>query len=291
MTSATELRVPDLPPGRDIELPGGATLFVRELAGPPGAATVVLLHGWTVTADLNFFTCYHELGRHFRVVSFDLRGHGRGLRTMRRFRLADCADDAAAVASALGVERFIPVGYSMGGPVAQLVWHRHRERVEGLVLCATSAYFAGRRQERLSFLGLSGLAGLARMTPPPARAWLTGQIYLQRRMDAWEPWAVDEVSSHDWRMVLEAGGALGRFSSSEWIREVDVPTAVVVTTGDTVVPVRRQLRLAEWIPAARTFSVDADHGAVISDAAKFVPALLAACLDVTVRAGAGRQTT
>ena len=35
----------------------------------------------------------------------------------------------------------IAVGYSMGGPVAQLLWKRHREQVDGLVLCATSDRF------------------------------------------------------------------------------------------------------------------------------------------------------
>ena len=55
-----------------------------------------------------------------------------------RFRLADCADDAAALLDVLGIDQAIVVGYSMGGPIAQLLWHRHPEKVAGLVLCATS---------------------------------------------------------------------------------------------------------------------------------------------------------
>ncbi len=277
------MRTPALPPGREVVVPRRGTFYVRELSGPPGAPTVMLLHGWTATADLNYFTCYHELAKHFRVIAFDLRGHGRGLRTRLPFRLSDCADDAAALATELGVDRFIPVGYSMGGPVAQLVWRRHPERVQGLVLCATAAYFAGRRNERVSFLGLTGLAGLARLTPPQAKSWLTQQLYLQRRTDQWEPWASEELARHDWRMVLEAGGSLGRFSSSGWIGEIDVPTAVVVTTADRVVPPRRQLRLAEGIPGARIVRVNADHTAVVSEPRKFVPALMAACLQVATR--------
>lgn len=277
------MRTPALPPGREVVVPRRGTFYVRELAGPPGAPTVMLLHGWTATADLNYFTCYHELAKHFRVIAFDLRGHGRGLRTRLPFRLSDCADDAAALATELGVDRFIPVGYSMGGPVAQLVWRRHPERVQGLVLCATAAYFAGRRNERVSFLGLTGLAGLARLTPPQAKSWLTQQLYLQRRTDQWKPWASEELARHDWRMVLEAGGSLGRFSSSGWIGEIDVPTAVVVTTADRVVPPRRQLRLAEGIPGVRIVRVNADHTAVVSEPRKFVPALMAACLQVATR--------
>jgi 3-oxoadipate enol-lactonase len=265
-------------------LPGRGTTFVRHLAGPPGAPTVVLLHGWTATADLNWFKCYEPLAEQFGVVALDHRGHGRGIRSRRAFRLADCADDAVAVCDVLGIDRFIPVGYSMGGPVAQLVWRQHPERVRGLVLCATSPYFARSRNERLGFLGLSGLAALARLTPAQARLWLTEQVYLQRKSDQWEPWAVQEASMHDWRAVLEAGRAIGSFSSREWIGEIDVPTSVVITMRDSVVPTRRQIRLFEGIPGAEAFRVDGDHDSVVTRAATFVPTLLRAIGSVVERA-------
>ena len=125
----------------------------------------MLLHGWTATADLNFFKVYEPLAEHVPVLAFDHRGHGRGLRSRKLFRLEDCADDVVAVADAIGLERFIVVGYSMGGAVAQLLWQRHRERLLGLVLCATAPHFNRQRNERLSFLGLTGLAAVARLTP------------------------------------------------------------------------------------------------------------------------------
>ena len=278
-----EVSQPPLPAGRDVELPGLGTVHVREIDGPPGAPTVVLLHGWTATADLNWFTCYEALGRRYRVVAFDHRGHGRGLRPKKAFRLEDCADDVVAVADALGIERFVPVGYSMGGPIAQLVWHRSPERVSGLVLCATAPYFAGKREERLSFLGLTGLAALARVTPLQAREWLTDQLYLQRKTDRWEPWAVQQATTHDWRTVLEAGKAIGSFSATEWIDQVDVPTSVVITMRDRVVPLRRQVKLFEWIPGAEAFRVDGEHDAVVSMAPRFVPTLLRALHSVEER--------
>jgi 3-oxoadipate enol-lactonase len=275
---------PTLPPGEAIELPGRGTTFVRQLAGPSGAPTLVLLHGWTATADLNWFTAYEPLARHYRVVALDHRGHGRGIRSRKAFRLEDCADDAVALCDALGIDRFIPVGYSMGGPVAQLVWQRHRERVLGLVLCATSTYFATSREEKLSFLGLSGLAAVARLTPLQARRWLTQQIYLQRKTELWEPWAIQEASMHDWRMVLEAGRAIGSFSSKEWIGDVDVPTSVVITMADHVVPVRRQVRLFESIHGAEAYRVDGDHDSIVSNAERFLPTLVRATQSVIDRA-------
>ena len=50
--------------------------------------------------------------------------------------------------------------------------------------------------------------------------------------------------------VLEAGSALGRFTSHEWIGSVDVPTPVVLTELDRVVPPERQRKLAAAIPGA-----------------------------------------
>ena len=288
-TRLTEIAVtegpafPSLPPGRDIEIAGSGTIHLHDFGGPPGAPAIALLHGWTATADVNWYTCYARLADSYRVFAYDHRGHGRGLRSKRPFRLEDCADDVVAVADALAIDTFIPVGYSMGGAVAQLVWHRHRERVAGLVLCATASYFAELRAERLSFLGLSGLAALARVTPAQAREWLTQQFYLQRKSLTWEPWAVQQAASHDWRMMLEAGSAIGSFTSRAWIGEVDVPTSILVTMRDGVVPLRRQVELFESIPGAEAFRVDGEHDAVVTRADRFVPTLLRALDSVTSR--------
>ena len=274
---------PHLPPSAPLELPGRGTIEVRDFGPTDADTTILLLHGWTATADLNWFRCYAALGERFRVVAFDHRGHGTGLRSKKRFRLEDCADDAVAVADELGIDGFVPVGYSMGGPIAQLIWRRHRERVLGLVLCATAPVFSVERLERLSFLGASGLAALARVTPEQARTWLTDQLYLQRKARDWEPWAVAEASSHDWRMLLEAGTAIGAFDSTTWIGGVDVATSLVVTMRDQVVSRRRQTLLFEALPEADVYRIDGDHGAVVEEADQFAPALVRAIASVEAR--------
>lgn len=274
---------PPLPPGESIELPGRGTTFVRTLPGPTDAPTVLLLHGWTATSDVNWFRQYAPLGEHYRVIAIDHRGHGRGIRSRRRFRLADCADDAMAACDVLGIRRVIPIGYSMGGPVAQLIWHRHKQRTRGLVLAATAGSFSASREERLAFIGLSGLAVLARLTPAQARVWLTEQFYLQRKADAWGEWAISEAALNNWRTVLEAGQAIGTFSSKAWLGEIDVPTSVIITIRDQVVPVRRQERLFETIPGAEAFRVDGMHDAVVNESVDFTTPLLRAVHSVVER--------
>lgn len=278
---------PSLPPGRTVELPGRGRTFVRELAGPPGAPTLLLLHGWTVTADLNWFTTYEALSEHFRVIALDHRGHGQGIRSWKPFRLEDCADDAAALAEVLGIERIVPVGYSMGGPVAQLMWRRHRGLVAGLVLCATGRSFSGLDLgSRVYFSSLLGLSLAARFTPAPLRRELTGRV-IRRRLAGgqWAGWALAEMQGNDTSTILQAGWTIGQFRSHGWIGEVDVPTAVVVTAHDRVVHPDRQLRLAEAIPGAEVVTVDGDHGSCVTDPDRFVSGLVQACAGVARRAG------
>ena len=275
-------RAPELPPGRRLELPGRGSTFVRELAGPGGAPTIVLLHGWTVTSDLNWFTCYETLGRSFRVVALDHRGHGHGIKSKEPFSLEACADDVAALVGELQLGPVIPVGYSMGGAIGQLVWQRHPGVVRGLVLAATARTFNTNRSEALSFLGLGGLAVIARLAPDQAREWMADQ-FIARKGRTYEQWALAEVKNNSITNVLEAGSALGRFSSRGWVGDVDVPTAVVVTTQDRTVPTRRQFRLAECIPNATMHRVPAGHDASFTAADRFVPALLEACLGVAER--------
>lgn len=83
--------------------------------------------------------------------------------------------------------------------------------------------------------------------------------------------------------MLQAGWAIGRFDSRPWIGEVDVPTAVVVTTRDQLVGPGYQRQLAQSIPGATMHEVQADHAAVVLGAARFLPALLTAVDSVARR--------
>lgn len=272
---------PPLPPGRFVDLPGRGRTWVRDTDGR--GPVVLLLHGWTASADLNFFACFgplHDAG--FRVVAPDHRGHGRGLRTRRPFRMRDVADDAAALLEVLAVPRAIAVGYSMGGAVAQLLWRRHPARVGGLVLCATAPVFAesDREKRRLAAMGAMSLA--SRVTPTVARNAVADWALSRRDAEVGE-WALDELRRNDWTAVLGAGAALGRFDSRAWLGEIDVPTSVILTREDRVVPPRRQWLLASGIRGAVVEEIDGDHAVVAVDPGCIVPHLVRAVRSVAER--------
>jgi 3-oxoadipate enol-lactonase len=283
----TAARPVDLPAPRPLELPGRGRTCVVDVPGPDGAPTIILLHALATTAALSWYPSVGALSEHYRVIAFDQRWHGRGI-TSDHFRLTDCADDVAAVADALGVDRFIVVGYSMGGAVAQLVWKRHRERVEGMVLAATARNFRGKATERLWF-ALTNTA----MTRWGDRA-RTGMLNvasalhevpagLSAAAERIAPWAMAEFRSTSAWSMLAAIDEIGRFDSGPWIRRVDVPTSVIVATRDRFIPTRRQRRLAAAIPGAMVYDVDGNHAAIVLGADDFVPAVVEACRSVSRR--------
>ena len=278
--------IPGLTPGQRIDLPGRGRTWVRDLPGPtPDAPVVFLLHGWTATADLNWATSYRSLQKQFRVVAIDHRGHGRGLRSSRPFRLSDCADDAAAVCHELGIDEVVAAGYSMGGPIAQLMWRRHPDLVSGLVLCATAARFTdGSARIRFAGAGLMAAAlplRLARplVSGPLVRMYANGKVSGDERT----AWAFEQIRRHDPAMVMQAGAAITNYDATRWLGEVDVPTVVVVTEHDNLVPAVRQRRMAALIPGASMVPIPADHAAPIEAVRSFVPALVDAVSEVQGR--------
>ena len=282
------VRLPDfdaVPQGRTLDLPGRGRTFVVDVPGPtPDAPTIVLLHALGCTAYLSWVAALGELSRRYRVVTFDQRWHGRGIRSPR-FRFADCADDVVAVLDELGIDSAVVAGYSMGGAVAQLTWQRHPDRVDGLVLCSIARNLRGTRREKLFFPLLT-----AAMHPVSGYALARVERLAQSlpdvpSVDSVDPtaWGAAEFRSTSAWSFPEVLGELGRFNSAPWIGTVDVPTSVVVTAKDHTIPERRQRRLAGCIEGAEVFMAPGGHASLFLDAANWVPVFVEAVDDVVAR--------
>lgn len=102
-----------------------------------GEMTLVFLHyygGSSRTWD----RVGKELSDQYRIVAPDHRGWGDSGAPADGYRIANLADDAEAVMASLGLRRYVLVGHSMGGKVAQLIASRRPAGLEGLVLVAPS---------------------------------------------------------------------------------------------------------------------------------------------------------
>lgn len=254
-----------VPSGRTVELGRRGRCLLREMAGPPDAPTALLLHGLVATGAVNWLPAFRPLSARFRVLAPDLRGHGRGPRSTQPFSLADCADDVAEMAERIGLDSCIVAGYSMGGPVAQLLWKRHRELVSGLVFAATSFEFVGTENIRLAGTALFG--GVAQTTRwAEAVTRLPFRWARQAVLPTLAPtggsigrWGADELRRTDLRSVLEAISAIAAFDASDWVGQIDVPTAVVLTANDRAVHPLNQLRLARAVPGTSVHVVPGGH--------------------------------
>lgn len=280
----------EIPAGRIVELPGRGSTYVTDTPGPqPDSPTVVLLHAVGCTGLLTWFPTVGPLSRRFRVVTLDQRWHGRGIQS-ERFDLRDCADDVAALVEVLDLGQVIVAGYSMGSIIAQRVWRQHPEVVAGLVCCATTDRFRSSLAERVFHEGMEltmlGARGLSR-SRTAARAARTAGRATARTLNIApldiHDWAVEEFRSTSPWAVAQAVAALGRHHSRPWLSRIDVPTAVVVTTKDKVLPPRHQVSLAQRIPGATIHEVAAGHAACVMASERFVPAFLEAVTTVNAR--------
>ena len=275
---------PRLPPGRIVFLPGRGEVFARDTGDENGPA-VLLLHGWGATADLNFFNAYPAL-LGYRVVALDHRGHGRGLRTREPVRLQDCADDAAALLEVLDIDRAVVVGYSMGGPIALLLAARHPELCAGLVLQATALEFHSETGERALWRGMTVIEAALRHGSGDGVV----QRILRETIDrepapvSLRPWLAGEFRRGHVQSMIDTGHDLSQFDASQLAPTLALPSAVVMTTRDRLVPPRKQRALATAINAT-VFELPGDHDSCLVAAAQYGAATRAAIDDVARRSG------
>jgi pimeloyl-ACP methyl ester carboxylesterase len=270
----------EMPPARTVLVPDRGEFFLRDTGGD--GEPVLLLHGWMVSADLNWHTVYGPLAdAGYRVLAIDHRGHARGIRALAPFRLTDCADDAAAVLRTLAIDRAIVVGYSMGATIAQLMVRDHRDLVSGLVLSGACQHYQDPDTVKVwRWMGMVGLG--VKLAPRTffAAAFRRSGIPLNERT----AWWMSELMRHSGRDIAEAGRELGRFDSRPWLGGATVPTAMVLTGRDQAVSPAKQHELAAVL-RARVFEVALDHLEMADRAAEYNPALLSALEAVAARRG------
>lgn len=282
------VEIPYLLPAQVVSLPGRGEMVVRHHRHPDASRpTLLLLHGWTASADTQFFTAYESLAAEWSVVTVDHRGHGRGLRPDVPFRLEDCADDAADVVRALGIERVVTVGYSMGGPISLLFWQRHSSLVEAMVLEATALEWNATRAERMRWHVGRAVSPLVRrvVTPTTLRLALRRAIPRGHELSKYIPWLVGEIRRNDSWQVSEAGRSLAHFDARPFAELIDVPAAMVFTSSDRLVRPHKQQALADAL-RAEVVELTGDHFAPLTDPREFADATRRA-VDLVVRRSRG----
>ncbi len=113
----------------------GIVLHIEEQGS--GELSLVFLHYWGGSSR-TWRLVTAELAQRFRTIAIDHRGWGHSDAPDAGYALSDMAADVAGVITALNLRRYVLVGHSMGGKVAQLMASRRPAGLAGLVLVAPS---------------------------------------------------------------------------------------------------------------------------------------------------------
>jgi 3-oxoadipate enol-lactonase len=207
---------------------------------------LLLLHGFPHDRTL-WAPQLTGLSRRSRVIAVDLRGFGESS-VSPPFTVDQYADDAAALMDALGIERAIIGGLSMGGYAALAFWRRHRRRVRGLVLADTRAGADSEegRAKRREMIALARAEG----SDAIARSMLTGMVGKKTRDR--HPEIAESVRVMMARASVDGVvGALEammtRPDSTPTLPTIDVPVLVVVGADDALTPPKEAATLAAAI--------------------------------------------
>ncbi|MGP4048708.1 alpha/beta fold hydrolase [Streptomyces sp. 2A115] len=225
---------------------------------------LVFIHGWTA----NRHRWDHQMANFApkrRVIRLDLRGHGESDGSART--IEELAADVLALLDQLKVDRFIPVGHSMGGMIAQTLALAHPERIERLVLVNSIS--------RMAFSRGRGLL-MAASTLVPFKLFVATNI--QRAFAPGYPRAeireyIKASSATPREVVMTLYAAMRAFDVLDRVGEIRTPTLLVHGYHDIQLPVAQMLRMATAYPDAVIRIVDAGHELPVEKPAELTAAL------------------
>jgi 3-oxoadipate enol-lactonase len=212
---------------------------------------LLLLHG-IGSNSRSFRHQLADLSDRFTTIAWDAPGYGRSDDPAAPFTMADLADRAVGLLDDLTIDTAHVLGVSMGGVVAQLMYHRHPDRVSSLILCDTTASASTRAQQRLEALDRLGSRGMAEQRAPQLVGPNAPQTLIAELTDI-----MAEVRPAGYRA---AAIALGTTDLTARLSSLRVPTLVIHGEHDGVVPLPVGRSLADAIPGASFVLIpDAGH--------------------------------
>jgi 3-oxoadipate enol-lactonase len=234
------------------------TISINHAVDGPADAPVLLLSN-SLGANLEMWTPQAEhLRDRYRVVRYDQRGHGQTEVPPGPYSFADLVDDAAALAEALGVEKFHFCGLSMGGMTALGLGLTYPERLLSLTAANCVAGFPpeGRQvwDDRIRAVSASGLepildATLERWFTAPTREARPAQMDAVRAM----------VRATPLDGYLGCCGAIKALDYLEQIAGITTPLLFIAGTHDAGTPAVAMQDMHARVAGSRYVELNAAH--------------------------------
>ncbi len=238
----------------DIKVDDGCTIHA-EIEGPERAPVLMLsnslgtdLHMWDEQAG--------PLTRHFRLVRYDRRGHGKSDAPKGPYTMERLGRDVLGVLDGLGIQKINWCGLSMGGMVGMWLGANAADRIDKLILSNTSAHFPDPTvwDARIKMVRDVGLAGI-----------------VDTNMERWFTKSFRERASQTMakmRKMFVATNIEGYIGCGEAIRDMDhrpllpkimAPTLVIAGRHDPATTLEAGEYVKDHVPGARIAVLDAAH--------------------------------
>lgn len=219
----------------------------HDVQGPEEAP--VLVFGPSLGTDLGLFDAQVAgLAGSYRIVRFDLRGHGRSEVPSGPYTIGELAADVVVLLDSLGVARFSYCGVSIGGAIGQQLASEHGDRMDALVICASAARFADPdswpvraakvREEGTEFL-----------VPSRTGAWFTAEFAQRNPAEAERLLMMLRTTPPEG--YAGCCEAIGAFDVRDRLGGITVPTLVIAGSEDPATPPDMCHVIADGIPSAR----------------------------------------
>ncbi len=284
-------------PPRSLLVPGSDGLTLRALEWSDEGVPLLLLHGFGNEAHI-WDDFAPEVAPHYRTVALDHRGHGESDWDPKgRYGHDALVADVEAATRALGIERLVLIGHSLGGRVATLFAARHPDRMAGLVLVDIGPELDARGTTRIQqdvasqplprFSSVAEYARVLSLAYPAARPQAVDRMALHglvRRDDGHYELRMDPALRGTGRGGEDAELAQGALSpEAQWqaLSRISCPTLVVRGAASDVLSADTADRMVdEALPNGRLAVVaQAGHSVMTDNPEAFRDAVCAFVLD------------
>ena len=246
----------------------GVDLYVKDRGA---GKTIVLIHGWPLSADMWSYTANELIDRGYRVVGYDRRGFGRSAQPESGYDYDTLSDDLAAVIKELGLADVTLVGFSMGGGEVARYMSRHQGRqvAKAALVSAVTPYLLkdASNPDGVDKSTFDGFVTELKRDRPGFLAGFGKQFYGVGLLDFsvssdYLEWTRNVALSGSLRATIACVHAFGETDFRQDMTAFKVPTLVIHGTGDKVVPFEiAGKKAAEMIAGAELKAYDgAPHG-------------------------------
>jgi len=241
-----------------------------EVEGPERAPVLMLSN--SLGTDLSMWDDQAAaFTRHFRLLRYDRRGHGKSGVPQGPYAMERFGRDVLAVLDALDIERVNWCGLSMGGMVGQWLGANAPSRIDKLILSNTACYYEDKKlwADRIRFARTNGI---------PAVAAATMERWFTRDFRERAPETIARMTAMFVKTDIE-----GYLGCCEAIRDMDhrdllpkiaAPTLVIAGRRDPATPLEANAYIRDRIPGAKLTVVETAHLANIEEPEAYTDAVL-----------------